>query len=552
MLAHIHIQNYILVKSLTIDFENGLNILTGETGAGKSLWMDAVMIALGARTDASVIRQDESACSITVTFDISKNTAAQNWFTEHDIAQEDLCIIRRLIYKNKASKTTINDQPCTLQSVKSLAPYLLSIHGQHHHQSLLKNDAHRQILDSYADNHKLLKNIAHIVHEYNQYQKEIDQLKQKSQTQQDELALAKFHLQEIAALNLQPNDWQDVNDKHQKLHHSQSLMEDMSFAQQALQADNQSIISQIETVQNHITNALKFDHKLQPVCDLLNETAINLSEASSEINHYCDQLDTNPQSLADIETRLSAMHSIARKHHIEPDTLLNFQQELTHKIDRLENIDGHLEDLITKQTNLLTKYHEIAAKLTNKRKKTAKKLEKYLTEDMQSLGMEGGIFTIECVKSTLPIHRYGQETIVFKVSTNPGQPMKPMQDIVSGGELSRLSLAMHRHLAEKNQQPTLIFDEVDTGIGGKTADKVGALLKDLSSRYQILCITHLPQIASLADQHFKAEKVSTKDDTQTMMRTLSRDERIEELSRMLGGMNITKAIRDHAKQLLSA
>lgn len=550
MLAHIHIQNYILVKNLSIDFENGLNILTGETGAGKSLWMDAVMIALGARTDASVIRHNADSCSITVTFDITQNTAAKQWLQEHDIEDDETCLIRRVIYKNKASKTTINGQPCTLQTVKSLAPLLLSIHGQHHHQSLLKNDAHRQMLDSYADNQKLLNQIGSIVSDYDTNQKEIDQLKQKSQTQQDEIALLKFYQQEIETLQLQPGDWEIINEKHQKLHNSQSLMEDISAAQNYLQSDNQSILDQIEKVQQHINHALRYDKKLQPIETILNESHINLSEAISELNHYCDSLDTDPNSLAEVESKLSAMHNIARKHHIEPTELLDFQQSLSDKIDKLENLDMHLIDIENQQKQLLEQYHNLAEKLTAQRKKAAKKLQKLLTEDMQMLGMEGGTFTIQCVKQAHAVHRYGQEQIVFEVSTNPGQPIKPLQEIVSGGELSRLSLALHRHLAEKNQQPTLIFDEVDTGIGGKTADKVGALLKGLSDQYQILCITHLPQIASLADQHFRAEKQSTKDDTQTMILPLDRDQRIEELSRMLGGVNITKAIRDHAEQLL--
>jgi DNA repair protein RecN (Recombination protein N) len=328
-------------------------------------------------------------------------------------------------------------------------------------------------------------------------------------------------------------------------------MEDIDFAQQHLQSDSSSIIDQIEQVQQHITNALRFDKKLQPISDILNESHINLTEAISEINQYCDHLDTDPKSLESIETKLSAMHNTARKHHIEPNTLLDFKQELENKIHTLENLDTYLIDLEAKQTILIKQYTQTANKLSAKRKKFAKILEKHLTDDMQMLGMEGGVFNIECMTQPQPVHKHGQETVIFKVSTNPGQPIKPLQEIVSGGELSRLSLALHRHLAEKNQQPTLIFDEVDTGIGGTTADKVGALLKDLSKQYQILCITHLPQIASLANQHFKAEKVSTKDDTQTMMKTLDRKERIEELSRMLGGVNITKSIRDHAEQLLS-
>jgi DNA repair protein RecN (Recombination protein N) len=551
MLAHIHIQNYILVKNLSIDFEKGLNILTGETGAGKSLWMDAVLIALGAKTDASVIRHDADTCSITVTFDIQDNHAAKAYLQEHDFAQDGLCIIRRILYRNKAGKTTLNDHPCTLQNLKNLAPLLLSIHGQHHHQSLLQTDAHRKMLDCYADNFVLLNQMDSLVSKYHLNQKDIDQLTQKSHTQSDEMALLQFHYEEIKALHLQPNTWQMINEKHQTLHHAQSLIENMTLAEQLFHSGKQSMIEQIEQVQKYVNKAFVFDKKLQTIITILSEAHINISEAVSEIHHYCTQLDTDPKSLETIENQLSAMHTLARKHRIEPSSLMDFQNELENKMNKLENLDTRIYELKSEQKKLQEQYQTLAEQLSTKRKKASRKLEALLTADMQMLGMEGGVFCIATETHDQGVHRFGQETIVFKVSTNPGQPIKPLQDIVSGGELSRLSLALHRHLAEKNQQPTLIFDEVDAGIGGTTADKVGALLKDLSKRYQILCITHLPQIACLADQHCLAEKQSTKDDTQTMMKTLNHQERIEELSRMLGGVHITQSIKDHAEHLLN-
>ena len=551
MLTHIHIQNYILVKNLSIDFEKGLNILTGETGAGKSLWMDAVLIALGAKADASVIRHDADTCSITVTFDISHNAAATAYLQEHDFAQDGLCIIRRILYKNKAGKTNLNDHPCTLQNLKNLAPLLLSIHGQHHHQSLLQTDAHRKMLDSYADNLDVLNQIDSLVSKYHHNQKNIDQLTQKSHTQNDEMAILQFHYKEIKALHLEAHTWQMINEKHQTLHHTQSLIDNMTLAEKLLQSDKQSMIDQIEQVQKYVNKALGFDKKLEAIATILNEAHINISEAVSEIHHYCNQLDTDPKSLETIENQLSAIHTLARKHRIEPSSLMSFQNELEKKMNNLENLDARLHELESEQKKLQEQYQTLAEQLSTKRNKASRKLEALLTADMQMLGMEGGVFCIATDKHDQGIHRYGQEHIIFKVSTNPGQPIKPLQDIVSGGELSRLSLALHRHLAEKNQQPTLIFDEVDTGIGGTTADKVGALLKDLSKRYQILCITHLPHIASLADQHFKAQKQSTKDDTQTMIVLLNRQERIEELSRMLGGTHITQSIKDHAEHLLN-
>ena len=551
MLTHIHIQNYILVKNLTIDFEHGLNILTGETGAGKSLWMDAVMIALGARTDNSIIRHQTKQCSITLSFDISKNIAVQNWLTEHDIAADDTCIIRRCIYKDRATKTTINDQPCTLGTVKTLAPLLLSIHGQHHHQSLLKIEAHRQMLDQFASNEKLLNQIKTIVQQYQQTQKQIDLLKAQSGNQQQQLALYQFHLQELEALNLQPKEWQTIFEQHQQSHHDQAIINNLAEAEQLLQQNDVSIIDLVQKTQTLLQHATNKNKALTPVLQLIDEAHINLSEAATELTNLTSNMEMDPAALASLEERLNSIHQIARKHHIEPEALFDYQQTLQQNIDQLTNMDEHLQTLQTQQQTIVNDYQVIADKLTKSRQKAAKQLQKAITEDMQLLGMEGGIFKIECTKLLNPIHNTGQDQIIFTVSTNPGQPCQPLQEVVSGGELSRISLSLHRHLADKNQQPTLIFDEVDTGIGGKTADKVGALLKDLSQQYQILCITHLPQIASLADQHFKAEKQSTKTETETMMIILNQSQRIEELSRMLGGSKITPAIREHAKQLLN-
>jgi DNA repair protein RecN (Recombination protein N) len=406
------------------------------------------------------------------------------------------------------------------------------------------------MLDNYAHNATVLHDMNTLVLQHNDQQKMIDQLKQKMQTQHDEMALLQFHHQEIDALHIKPNEWEDINEKHQKLHHTQSIIEHMTQAQNYLQSSNHSLLEQIQKVQKCLNHAARFDKKIQPLEAIIHEAFINISEAIGQVNHYCHQLETDPQSLERLEAKLSAMHTLARKHRIEPSQLLAFKEGLENKMNQLTHLETDIKELESKQLTLSQAYQSLANELSIRRKKSAQSLEKLLSDDMQMLGMEGGVFGISLEKHDLGVHRFGQEHIVFAVSTNPGQPIKPLQDIVSGGELSRLSLALHRHLAEKNQQPTLIFDEVDAGIGGTTADKVGALLKDLSKRYQILCITHLPQIASLADQHCVAQKQSTKDDTQTMMRLLNHQERIEELSRMLGGAHVTQSIKDHAKHLL--
>lgn len=551
MLTHIHIQNFTIIESLTLDFENSLSILTGETGAGKSIWVDAVSYALGARADSSVIRHGQLRCEIALCFDLSNNPKAQAWLCENDYDDDGECLIRRIIAVDSPSRASINGHPCPLQLLRELGALLLNIHGQHENQVLLKRAAQQQRLDAFADNEKLLNDIGLIYQKWKSTQNELEQIRAQVKNRDAELNLLRYQSEELENLQLKENEWDTLSYQHQQMHNAKDLITQLNEAIELTVDDEGTSASQMLQQAIHQLNSICFnDPKIKAAKELLNTAAIHLQEAGNELSQYRNHLDLSPENLTTIEERLTKIHDLARKHHTNPENLIDVQRSLSQKLQQLENVDVHLETLGQALEQHEKQYQKLAEKLTSSRKRAIKVLEKAITQSIQLLGIEGGLFRIQLGKREESLHPEGNEKLLFEVSTNPGQPFQPLTKIVSGGELSRISLALQVLTAKKDHTPTMIFDEVDTGIGGKTAETVGQLLRQLGKTTQVLCITHLAQVAAQGHHHYKIIKASAEKTTTTSVKKLNEKERINELARMLSGSKITKQTLAHASELL--
>ncbi|OGT41766.1 MAG: DNA repair protein RecN [Gammaproteobacteria bacterium RIFCSPHIGHO2_12_FULL_40_19] len=551
MLTHIHIKNFIIVKSLSLDFQKGLHVLTGETGAGKSIWIDAIEIGLGGRADAQMIYPSEKTCDITLCFDLQNQPNAKAWLQSNDLPDDNECIIRRIIDQDKPSRTTINGMPVPQQLVRAFSEYILSIHGQHQHQRLLKAEDQRALLDHYAQNEDLLLSIQTDYEAWKSLDRELHALKQKMQNRSSDLTLWQYQLDELEQLHIVENEYDTLFSTFQQLHHTKQFATGIHETYEYINGDeNPAAIDLVQQALHHLQHIPSSDEKIENIRSLLKTAAIHLDEAQDALRQYSFNADFNADQLARIENRLALLQDIARKHHSDPNQLTEIENALRHKILLLEKADETLLSLENQKNNIILKYQETAKQLTTRRKKYATQLSTAITKQMQELGMNGGKFKIDLFAHQQSIHFNGNEDIQFLVSTNPGQTPQALSHIVSGGELSRLSLIMQVLSATQKNTPTLIFDEVDVGVGGKTADIIGRLLRELSNQAQVLCVTHLPQVAAFGHHHFCAKKLTDGKTTHNTITLLDTTERAAELARMLSGAQITEKSLSHAHELL--
>ena len=551
MLTQLHIKNFTIVKSLSLDLEPALSVLTGETGAGKSIIVDAVTLALGGRTDTTVIRSGEDYCDITLCFDITYIPTALEWLEKQGFVSGTECLIRRIISQDGRSRSTVNGHPCPQNLIRELAGLVLTIHDQHQHQTLLKRDIQQQLVDTFAHNEKYLLKIQHYHDQWRTVTAELDALSQQTHDRHQQLDLLHYQLTELTALNLQEQEWETLTYQHKQLHHAKALIHHITQAMDlAIESDKPSASMLLQQAIDQIHQIHIEDKKIIAIKDLLNTSFIYLQEAGDELNDYRNHLNLSPESLELIEQRLSAIHDLARKHHANPTDLLEVKKSLLQHMQAFENIDTTLETLRHSQAKILADYRAVAKELSNRRMNAAKQLEKYTTEKIQLLGMNGSEFKIEFEHTDEIVTSYGNEKISFLVSTNIGQGFLPLQKVVSGGELSRISLAIQAISAQQEETPTIIFDEVDAGIGGKTAEIVGQLLKELGKKAQVICITHLPQVAVQGTHQFTVEKTTVNNSVYATIRKLELKERVEEIARMLSGSKITEQTLAHAEELL--
>ena len=552
MLTHIHIWNFAIVEALDIELESGLSVLTGETGAGKSILLDALGLALGDRADSTVILHGQSRAEISVTFDTSQAANAEAWLKEHELDSEHECIIRRTVNEKGPSKAFINGKPATVQQLRELAEMLVDLHGQHEHQSLMKAEIQQQLLDDYANHADLVNKVSTSFKQWNKLNTEFKKLNAAKNEQDHRLDLLRYQVKELETLNLQAGESGKLDIEHKRLSNASLLLQTTEQTLHALEESDKGSISQ---QLNHFTSELqqlgKTDSKLNEIAALLDNAMIQINEASSELHQYIDSLEMDPQRLSYLDERISTIHNLARKHQVSPDELPELFERLENELDSIENADGHLEQLQQDIANTASIYQKAADTLSKSRTKAAKTLSTKVSENMQELGMEGGAFEVvlNAYEAEL-FHANGNEQIEFLVSANPGSPAKPLSKVASGGEISRISLAIQVIAAESTRIPTLIFDEVDVGIGGRVAEIVGLKLKQLASHRQVICVTHLAQVAALGEHHLQVSKQSDSATTISQINYLDKAKRVKELARMMGGIEITQQILSHAEEML--
>ena len=552
MLNHIFIRNFAIIDELDLDFNNGMTTLTGETGAGKSILLDAIGLILGDRADSNSVKHGAEKADISASFDISKLSELNNWLKDNDLENDDECIIRRVVNSDGRSKAYINGTSATLQQIRAAGEMLIDIHGQHEHQSLMRRDIQRRLLDDFASHNDLLNDVRSAYDIWFESENKLTELQSKASDKNERLTLLKYQVNELEQLDPQENEYIDLVKEHDQLANVDKHISSCANACDALY-DNESSLYNAISQQINSLSALDSDNEdLKNIIELMTEAQTQLSEASGMSKSYLDKLENNPERLNEVEQRLSDIHEQARKHHVEPDQLYNVYNSLSEELNQLLNTDESLESLTSLRDKYKKSYLKLAKTISKNRMKAAKELSKKISSAMQTLNMSGGVFEITVTQSEpLKCAAEGFDSIDFHVSANPGQPPKLLAKVASGGELARISLAIQMITAHQGHIPTLIFDEVDSGVGGATAEIVGQHLRTIGNECQVLCVTHLPQVAAQAHHHLQVNKTTTKSSTQTSITVLVDDKRQDEIARMLGGVDITQQTLDHAQEMIN-
>ncbi|WP_295608892.1 DNA repair protein RecN [uncultured Lamprocystis sp.] len=551
MLTHILIQDVAIVSRLELDCAAGLSALTGETGAGKSILIDALGIALGDKADAAVIRAGRARAEVVASFDLANCPAARAWLAEQALDDDGDCIVRRLIAREGRSRAFINGRAASTTQLRELGDRLVDIHGQHAHQSLLRANDQRTLLDAYGGHPDLAAAVAAAFRDYRTLDRRLTELEGAAAERAERLDLLRFQVDELDALGLKAEELVSLDQEQRRLSHLGRLQEVGAAVLQGLAESEPAIEDQLRGAAADLSELETIDPALAEARELLEGAAIHAHEAAVSLRHYLDGLDLDPATLAAVEARLAQIHEFARKYRVFapqlPDLLATRRAELA----TLQQADQTLDILRGERDAAWTAFGAQAARLSQARAGASARLGDTVTQAMQQLGMTGRRFAVAL--EPLPAESAGaggMERIAFLVSANPGQPMQPLARVASGGELSRISLAIQVATAECGSVPTLVFDEVDVGIGGGVAEIVGRLLRRLGAARQVLCVTHLPQVAAQAHHQLRVSKETLDGHTHTRIEPLDAAARVEEIARMLGGTEITRRTRDHAREML--
>ncbi|RTZ16161.1 DNA repair protein RecN [Vibrio aquaticus] len=553
MLAHLSVNNFAIVKSLQLELSKGMTTITGETGAGKSIAIDALGLCLGGRAEASMVRQGEEKTEVSAAFSLENNINATRWLEDNDLLDGSDCILRRIISKEGRSRAFINGSPVPLSQLKSLGQLLINIHGQHAHHQLMKSDYQMAMLDQYAGHSSHLKSTRNAYQTWRQADNSLKQLKENSAANLAQKQLLEYQIKELNELAIGEEEYDELEQEHKRLSNSGELA---STCQQAIEliyeGEDVNALGILQSANHSLIQLAELDEKLVELPNMVAEAIIQLEEANSELRNYLDCIDVDPARMAYVEERFSKVMSMARKHHVMPEELYQHHQDLLAQIEALDCSDERLEELEQEVENKYQSFLTSAEKLHKSRLRYAKELNKLITASMHELSMEKAQFSIEVNNEGTHPSPLGMDSICFVVSTNPGQPMQPIAKVASGGELSRISLAIQVITAQKVDTPSLIFDEVDVGISGPTAAVVGKMLRKLGESTQVLCVTHLPQVAGCGHQQLFVAKQTKSGKTETQMRRLDDEQRVSELARLLGGSQITDSTLANAKELLIA
>lgn len=551
MLTQLRIHNFALVEHLEIDFSEGLNVITGETGAGKSILIDALSLALGGRTDTDLIRQGASQADISARFDCRDNLVARTWLADHDLSQEDECIVRRTVNTDGRSRAYINSIPATAQALKQLGQLLVNIHGQHEHQSLLQRDTQRHLLDHFASHQAQVLALKNCFEQWQSCQQALQQIEANHQQQTERSELLNYQLKELDELNLQSGELEALEAEQRKLANMDQLRQ---HCQQALQLlrnnDKLNALQLAHAAARELSQVKQADKPFETLQSFLASVSVQLEELSHDLAAYLDSLESQPERLQFLDERIKRSYQLARKYRIAAHELPAHQALLQNELAQLCNSDQQRQVLSAEEQKRFAEYNKRAEALSESRRKNAIPLAKAINQSLAQLGMANASLQIKIDSKPAQACALGYDQVEFEISTNPGQPAKALSKIVSGGELSRISLAIQVICAEKYATPTLIFDEVDVGIGGSTALVVGRLLRKLGQTAQVLCVTHQAQVAAQAHQHYSVLKISQNNSTATEVLSLNYDNKITEIARMLGGGELSPASLEHAKAML--
>ncbi len=552
MLSHIHIRDFTIVDRLELELGAGMTALTGETGAGKSILIDALGLALGDRADSGTVRHGSHRAEIDVSFDLRDNTEARHWLRENDLDEGDECHLRRIVTAEGRSRGYINGRPVNMQSLRELGEMLVDIHGQHEHQSLLKRDMQRQLVDAYGGHGDLLSQLADIYHDWHESARRLADLRSDTRERGERMDLLRFQIGELEGLGLGAGELRELEAEHHRLANAGRLLSTCEAALARLyEMEDGAVYSTLSNTARDLADLAPLDAALDNARQLVEGALIQVQEAADELRQYRDSLDLDPARLQWVEQRLGDIHDLARKHRVDPTELPELLDSMRAELAGLDQADERADELERQVDELAASYRSLAQRLGAARQRAAERLSAGVSEVMDGLGMPGGRFSV--VLETPDPERFtahGLERIEFLVSTNPGQPLKPLTKVASGGELARISLAIQVIAARQGRIPTLIFDEVDTGIGGGVAEIVGQRLRALGEDRQVLCVTHLPQVAAQAHHHLFVRKRTDGETTRTDIQALDTDDRIEEVARMLGGVEITAQTRAHAEEMI--
>jgi len=549
MLRSLSIRDFVIVDRMELEFRPGFTVLSGETGAGKSILVEALALVLGARGEALVVRPGAERAEIGAEFDLHDAPLCARWLEQNDLADEGAgCLVRRVIDATGRSRAFINGRAATLAQLREAGEFLIDIHGQNQHQSLTRSGAQRELLDAYGGLTQSVEQVSAAWQEWRARRERRLALETHAAAFAAEREQLEWQVRDIEALRFTLDEWHASVAEQARLAHAATLIEAAQYALDALSEADDSSLARLNAAVTRLRSVLQYDARLDDIVNTIEPARIQLKETASALRRYGEKLEADPQRQREIERRMEAVHAVARKYRIAPEDL---PQALARAQARLAELatSADPDALRALEDEALNAYLAHAKKLSAARSKAAKKLADDVTRSMQSLAMAGGRFAVALHSGEAPA-AYGMEQVEFQVSPHKGLAPQPLAKIASGGELSRVSLAIQTATSRVARVPTLIFDEVDAGIGGRVAEIVGRMLKQLGERHQVLCITHLPQVAASADHQWQVTKETANGMASSSVTVLSPEERIEEIARMLGGLKITETTRRHAAEML--
>ena len=549
MLSQLSVKNLAVVEKLDLEFSPGMSTVTGETGAGKSILLQALSLSLGRRGDSTLVRHGKDKAEVSAVFDVTNHQKIQNYLEEQSLEDEGECVLRRIISSDGRSKAFVNGVNVPLSVLKNVGELLIDMHGQNEHQLLLRPDQQRELLDAYAQSSEACAQLNTIVAEYNAISNQIDELSSNQDLKQQQQTLLQHQLQELESAELTQNELNNVESDFKTSANAASLIEKASAILGQLEQE-QGVNEQLNSLSYELGLAAETDEKLVPISVLLSSAQVQTQESVYELTNYLSSLSVDDQTTAELEARLSELHDLSRKHNCQITELITARKGVASELESIGGAGASLDGLQQQKDQLAQQYQTQAKQLSKIRAERATQLSNAVTEAMQVLGMPGSEVKVDLPSKATGVHYNGNEGVDFLVKTNMGSDFKALKKVASGGELSRISLAISVVSSDSEYTPTLIFDEVDVGISGAVAEVVGQKLKQLSEHYQIICITHLAQVASFGHQHLRVSKAQQDDGAQTTVEQLSTDERISEVARILGGATITDKARTAAEEMI--